>query len=254
MLHVRRFGTGRELVSLHGFSLTGEQFSPFGESLNHLVVAPDLPGHGLSRTAPCDVASVLAGVESLLELPGGPRALLGYSQGGRVALLTALRVPATITALVLISANAGIRDSGDRQMRSDQDADLANRIMADGLEAFLNSWTTAGITSVDHLSAEYHSWDRDVRSENTAEGLASALQGYGQGVQPCVWEELADLSMPVLLIAGEQDERYRAINEQMQALIAGAELSVVSGAGHNPLADQPDATLRVVSDFLNRNG
>lgn len=253
MLHLRRFGSGRELVALHGFSLTGEQFSPSANPLDCTVIAPDLPGHGMSRAGPYDVDSVLADIETVLETPGGPRPLLGYSQGGRLALLAAVEAPDGIAALVLVSATAGIRSSEERKGRADLDAGLAERIEAIGLDAFVNSWTTAGITSLGHLSAEYRAWDRAVRSENTAAGLVSALRGYGQGAQPPVWDELDQLSLPVLLIVGQNDKRYRAINEEMETLISGAELQVISDAGHNPIADQPEVTFGIVSGFLDRH-
>ncbi len=253
MLHLRRLGSGPELVALHGFSLTGEQFSPAAAPLDHTIIAPDLPGHGLSRARSCDVDSVLDDIESVLEAPGDPRPLLGYSQGGRLALLVAVESPDNVSALVLVSAAAGIRDRGERQARAASDAALAERIETIGLEAFVESWTTAGFTSLDHLSAEYRAWDRAVRSENTPSGLASALRGYGQGAQPPIWDDLGRIPLPVLLIVGDRDERYRSINEEMGDLIPGAQLRVIPGAGHNPMADQPEMTYVVVSEFLDRH-
>ncbi len=253
MLHVRRFGDGPELLALHGFSLTGKQFSPIASRLSHTIIAPDLPGHGHSRAVSCDIDSVLASIEILLEPPGGPRPILGYSQGARLALVAAVEAPDDISAAVLISANAGITDAAQRRERMDRDSELAERIEAIGLDAFVDSWTTGGITSLDHLGAGYRAWDRSVRSENSASGLAAALRGYGQAAQPPVWNDLGRLPMPVLLIAGEHDETYRSINEEMADLIPEAELRIIHGAGHNPLADDPDSTIAVISEFLDRH-
>lgn len=252
-MHVRRFGDGPELVTLHGFSLTGEQFSPLASRLNRTIVAPDLPGHGHSRGIPCDLDDVVANIEALLNPPGGPRPLLGYSQGARLALVTAVESPDDVSALTLISANAGIEDAAERLARTNRDEELAERIESIGIDAFVDSWTTAGITSLDHLGGDYRAWDRSVRSENSASGLAGALRGYGQGAQPSLWNDLERLPMPVLLVVGEDDDRYRSINERMAGLIPDAELHVVDGAGHNPLADDPDSTTEVVSEFLDRH-
>lgn len=252
-MHIRRFGDGPELVALHGFSLTGEQFSPLASRLSRTIVAPDLPGHGHSRGLPCDIDSVVANIEALLDPPGGPRPLLGYSQGARLALVSAVESPDDLSALVLISANAGIEDADERVARTNRDEELAERIESIGVDAFVDSWTTAGITSLDHLGADYRAWDRSVRSENSASGLAGALRGYGQGAQPSLWNDLDQLHIPVLLIVGERDDRYRSINERMAGLIPAAELHAISGTGHNPLADDPDATTAVVSEFLDRH-
>lgn len=170
-----------------------------------------------------------------------------------MALLTAVEDPSDISALVLVSGTAGIRDPDERHTRAVADSEWAESIEQIGLDAFLDSWTTAGIASVSHLSEEHRTWDRRVRAENSAAGLASALRGYGQGAQPSVWEEIGDLKMPVLLATGSRDERYTSINEEMARLIPHAELAVISDAGHNPLADQPEATYGTVSAFLDRN-
>jgi len=241
------------VIALHGFTLTGEEFLPAAERLDRTVIAPDLPGHGSSRTHATDIDSVLASVEALLATQGAPRPLIGYSQGARLALLAAVEGTSEISALVLVSGGAGIRDPEARQARVVQDLDLAERIELLGLEPFLDSWTAEGITSVSHHSNEFRAWDRSVRSENSAEGLASALRGYGQGAQPSVWEEISKLRMPVLLITGSRDRHYTSLNREMATVIPNAEFAVIGGAGHNPLADQPEEAYGTVSAYLDRN-
>jgi 2-succinyl-6-hydroxy-2,4-cyclohexadiene-1-carboxylate synthase len=252
VLYQRRFGSGPEAVALHGFSHTGEQFLPAADLLGRTIVAPDLPGHGSSAAQATDVDTVLASLEALLATQSAPRPVIGYSQGARIALLAAVEDPADISSLVLVSGTAGIRDPEDRHARAMADIEWAESIELIGLDAFLDSWTTAGIGSVSHLSDEYRAWDRSVRAENSATGLSSALRGYGQGAQPSVWEWIGGLSLPVLLITGSRDERYTSINEEMASLIPNAEFMVINDAGHNPLADQPETAYGVVSDFLNR--
>lgn len=239
---------------LHGFSLTGEQFSPAAALLDRTVIAPDLPGHGSSGSHPADVDTVTAAVDVLLDGLGRPTPLMGYSQGGRMALLAAIGDHSNVSALVLISSNPGIRAQTDRESRIERDHVLADRIRDIGVEAFIDSWTSVGITNTDHLDETYRAWDNSVRSQNSADGLASALRGYGQGAQPPVWDELGSLTMPVLLIVGSRDDRYTSINTDMAGLIPGAELLVIGDAGHNPLADQPGATYGAISRFLDRDG
>jgi len=254
VLHVRRFGSGPEIIALHGFSLTGEQFSPGAGFLDRTIIAPDLPGHGSSRAQPSDIDRTLGSIEAILTAQGGSRPLIGYSQGARLALLAAVEDPSEISVLVLISGTAGIRNQDERQSRREQDHILAERIEAIGLDAFIDSWTSGGITSVTHLSDDFRRWDREVRSQNSASGLSAALRGYGQGVQPSVWDDLEQVTMPVLLVSGGRDARYTALNNAMADLIPDAEFIVIDNAGHNPLADEPAATYGAVSDFLDRHG
>lgn len=254
MLHIRRFGSGPVVVALHGFSLTGEQFAPSADLLKRTVIAPDLPGHGLSASQPTDVAGAVAAIGEGIRAGAGPLPVIGYSQGGRLALLAALDEGHRISALVLISANAGIRDTDARRARIERDAQRAANIVQQGMDTFLNEWTTTAITSTSRLSSEYRAWDRLMREANTAKGLAAALIGYGQGSQPDVWNRLDEITIPALVVAGERDEAYVEIATDMARRIPDAELEIIEDAGHNPLADQPGNTHRMISRFLDRRG
>ncbi len=218
------------------------------------MIAPDLPGHGLSSERPTDVPSAVQGVRVVLDELAEPSPLIGYSQGGRMALLSAIGGHPKITSLVLISSSPGISNTLEREARIAGDRELAEQIMHDGLEAFIASWTSNGLTSTSHHGTEFRRWDTAVRLENSARGLAAAVSGYGQGAQPSVWRELAGLTIPVLLVAGRSDERYVSISENMAELIPDSEIEIINDAGHNPLADQPERTCEAVSGFLDRQG
>lgn len=253
-MRFHRFGHGHPLVALHGFTLTGEQFSSLADELGREVIAPDLPGHGLSAEVSTEVEDVVQAVCDLTSSFAQPLPLIGYSQGGRMALLAALNCPTSVERLVLISANAGIEEEQARRNRTTQDDALAARIEMIGLERFIDAWTTVGLTSTERMDPASRERDRNIRMANTAAGLAGALRGYGQGVQPAVWSELPSLTMPVLVVAGAEDDRYRTIATRMADRIPDAELVVVPGARHNPLTDQPEATLEAVSAFVNSDG
>ena len=254
MLHVRRFGSGDRLVALHGFSLTGSQFAGITPRLAYSIDAPDLPGHGASASSPTDVASVTDALTAVIEDGETPTHLLGYSQGARLALLIARSHPDLVRALVLISGTAGIRDEQDRRNRATQDDARAARLELLGLDRFLEEWTSRGITSTAHLDEAARAADMEIRRENSAEGLAAALRGYGQGVQPVVWDDLGDIDVPTLLIAGARDERYVDLARDMDEALPTSEIVVIPDAGHNPLADRPNETLEAVSGFLDRHG
>jgi 2-succinyl-6-hydroxy-2,4-cyclohexadiene-1-carboxylate synthase len=258
VLNVRIFGEGSPVVALHGWTLTGQQFADASDRLsNHVgrsVVAPDLPGHGESAAEPATVNAVVASIATTLTDFETPVPLLGYSQGGRMALLSTLDVQASVSCLVLISATAGIRDPIDRSERKRRDREFADHIRQTELTDFMDDWTTRPLTSTGHLSEDRQSGDRAIRLSNTAEGLATAIEGYGQGVQPDVWDRLVELALPTLVIAGERDQIYTSIAKDMSDAIEDADLVVIPDAGHNPMAEAPDQTWDTVSSFLDRNG
>ena len=53
------------------------------------------------------------------------------------------------------------------------------------------------------------------RLRNTPAGLAAALRGLGTGVMEPLWDRLPELTIPVTLIVGERDEKFRALAAQM---------------------------------------
>lgn len=254
MLAVRRFGSGPPIVALHGFTFTGEQFANAASRLARTVIAPDLPGHGRSRYAQTRFDRAITAIATTIDDVGVPVPLIGYSQGGRLAAVTAVRHPDPISALILVSATAGIEGDSMRHVRADEDLRTAADLRTRPLDGFLDSWTSTGITSVRHLDVEELRADRKVRLENTPEGLADAIVGMGQGSQPSVWPELALLAMPVLIVSGASDRKYRDIGERMTDLIPDAEHVSIDGSGHNPFLEAPNVVYPVISDFLERRG
>ena len=254
MLAVHRFGSGAPVVALHGFTLTGEQFARADARIRRTVIAPDLPGHGDSRHAPTPIHDVVVAVAEVLNSQGVAVPLLGYSQGGRIALMNAVHNADRISALVLISATPGIEDDELRRARAVADAKQAATMRSAELDDFLDSWTSSGITSTSYLTNAESLADREVRSRNSTKGLADALIGYGQGAQAPVWESLDALSMPTFIMTGSRDRKYCDISERMARRIPHAESLVVEGAGHNPLLEAPEVAYAAISDFLDRHG
>jgi pimeloyl-ACP methyl ester carboxylesterase len=58
---------------------------------------------------------------------------------------------------------------------------------------------------------------------------------------PPLWERLGELALPVVLVVGERDEKFRAIAEAMAERLPDGRVEVVAGAGHAVQLEQPDA-------------
>jgi pimeloyl-ACP methyl ester carboxylesterase len=107
-LYYEIHGTGRPTVLIHGGLGAIEMFGPNLPALaeGRQVIAVDLQGHG--RTAdidrPLDVRFMADDIAALIEHLGITRPdIVGYSLGGGVALLTAIRHPEVVGKLVVIS-------------------------------------------------------------------------------------------------------------------------------------------------------
>jgi 2-succinyl-6-hydroxy-2,4-cyclohexadiene-1-carboxylate synthase len=262
------------LVFLHGFTQTRQSWRRTVRALGqakYRALVPDLPGHGQAchRTASFDActAYVRALAESHPRVPaGGPRppdapeelaaaspsgrcVLVGYSMGGRIALHAALSLKPE--RLVLIGASPGLADAAERAARRAADDALADRIEEIGVEAFAAEWGElplfAGQPERVRAAANAD------RLRNTPFGLANALRGLGTGVMEPLWERLGELTMPVALVVGERDEKFRATAERMRERLPDAQLQVIPATGHAPQLEDPEAVARVISELARRD-
>jgi 2-succinyl-6-hydroxy-2,4-cyclohexadiene-1-carboxylate synthase len=245
-LHRVVTGRGRGRVVLaHGFTQTTGSWEAVGERLGERwkVVRVDLPGHGGS-------GAIRVGFEEaagLVGAAGGRAAYVGYSLGGRLCLRLALDRPDLVPALVLIGASPGIADPGGRAERRAADEALAERIGRDGVAAFLDRWLAGPLFATLPEAAA----GRAERLANTADGLAWALRALGTGAQEPLWDRLAGLRPPTLLLAGALDAKFTAVAGQMAAAIGPtAQVALVPGAGHAAHLERPAEVAALIEAFL----
>lgn len=249
-LWVRTFGNPpASVVALHGFTLHGGMFQTLADELGATVAAPDLPGHGRTAIEPITMESAVAAVAELLADLPTPPLLVGYSQGGRVALQVALAHPGLVASLVLISTGPGMH-STVRKVRRVADDALATRIERIGLERFIDEWLANPVTATDGVSPDVRRADRDIRFENTAAGLAEALRGMGQSSVPDSTRRISALPMPLVMMAGQRDTKYSELAQEMAATRDEYPV-IVKGAGHNVVLEAPEAVATAIGNLLN---
>jgi 2-succinyl-6-hydroxy-2,4-cyclohexadiene-1-carboxylate synthase len=244
-LYAERFGLqGDRLVFVHGFTQTGRSWLPVATAFarEYDVMLVDAPGHAGSVGVRAD----LRRTADLLGQTGGTGTYIGYSMGGRMCLHLALTHPYLVPRLVLLSTTAGIADELERSERRDRDDALADSIEADGVAPFLDRWIAQPIFEGLAITES----EREDRLRNTSEGLASSLRMAGTGTQDPLWPRLKELTMPVLIIAGERDTKFIDIGRQLAAGIQRSRLVTVPGAGHAVHFEQPIVTAELIADFL----
>lgn len=253
-------GRGR-IVLVHGFTQTLRSWDPVARALagEREVVRTDLPGHGGSAGVRLGFAAAAAAVGEA----GGTAAYVGYSLGGRLCLRLALDRPDLVSALVLLGASPGLADAAERAARRAADADLAAAIETGGTAAFLDEWLAQPLFADLRPAGD----DLAARRANPPTGLADALRLLGTGTQEPLWERLAELTMPVLLVAGQRDAKFSTLARQMADRLveeAGAasgggagtgavEVAVIEGTGHAAHLERPAAFAAVVEAFLDRH-
>jgi 2-succinyl-6-hydroxy-2,4-cyclohexadiene-1-carboxylate synthase len=252
------FAQPQTLVLLHGFTGSTESWAEHLPifSAYYRTIAIDLLGHGRTE-APADFArydmeqSASDLADLLTTIAPGPIHLLGYSMGGRLALYFAVTYPYLVHSLVLESASPGLADPVARQERIQSDEQLANEIEAQGISAFVARWEALPLfAGQQRLPTAVQNRLRDQRLGNRPHGLANSLRGMGTGRQPALWDQLATLSMPTLLLAGELDEKFKLIARQMATYLPNATVAIVPDAGHTIHLEQPQAFQEQVLPFL----
>jgi 2-succinyl-6-hydroxy-2,4-cyclohexadiene-1-carboxylate synthase len=249
-LDSERYGTrdgGRRLVLVHGFTQTARCWAPVDADLatDHEVVSIDAPGHGDGASS--QARGDLNEAAWLLAEAGGPGIYIGYSMGARMALHVALQQRAVVRGLVLIGGTPGIVDDAERAERRHRDHVLAQRVRDEGVDAFLEFWLSQALFAGLPPSGRFE----DERRRNTAEGLASSLEQCGTGSQRSLWDELAGIDVPALVVAGADDARFADIaHRTAEAIGPNATSALVPGAGHTAHIEQPRAFLDVLRPWL----
>ncbi len=243
---IARMNEPPTLVLLHGFTNTGASWHPVIQAVGerYRSLAPDIRGHGsASERRPVSLAAVLADIAAL---PAERFTLAGYSMGGRIALHAALALPDRITRLVLIGASPGLADAAERAARREADERLAEQIERSDIDSFARRWARTPVLSgvPTELAAQAHA----DRLHNQPAGLAAALRGLGTGTLPSLWDRLPELTLPAQLVAGERDDKFRAIAAQMAARMPAAEVRVLAGAGHAAQLEEPAAVAALLTE------
>ncbi len=162
----------------------------------------------------------------------------------------ALAHPERVEALLLVGTTPGIADPVEREARAHEDEALAAEIEGGSIEAFAERWGRNPLFKgqAEDVARAAH----EDRLRNDPAGLAAALRGLGQGAGEPLWSSLGRLRMPVVLVVGERDAKYRKLAERMAAAIADAEVLVVPATGHAVHLEAPEIVAQAIAQAASR--
>ena len=215
-LHYTEKGTGTSLILLHG---NGEDSSYFVHQIEHFsakyrVIAIDTRGHGASPRgdAPFSIAQFAEDLKSFMDLKAIEKAhILGFSDGGNIALTFALKYPEYVSKLILNGANLNPK----------------------GVKASVQLPVVLGY----HIA-------KLLGGKEKAELLG--LMVNEPNFTP---EDLKRLKIPTLVIAGKRDMIKDSHTRLIARSIAGAELAIIEG-DHFIANKNADKFNKAVEDFL----
>ncbi len=220
--------SGPPLLMVHGYNGSCEYFfpspiAPLGR--RRRVLAPDLPGCGLSDRLPeCTLEGYAESLGGFLDALGIEQAdLLGHSMGGQIAICAAVRYPRRFRKLVLVDS-AGLPELVRRPWLA------PFRMLADSSLRQVRLYPTLIRTGL--------------RSRAVRDGL-TILRTRS------IRRELKQVSQPTLIIWGSRDRIVPLEHGAFMARhIPNARLAIVRGAGHMPFAEKPHQFTALVQSFL----
>jgi pimeloyl-ACP methyl ester carboxylesterase len=213
-------GSGSALVFLHGGGDSGEhsfvrQLDVFSE--HHHIVAPDQVGQGRTPDVPGPLTytGMMEDTAALLQMLKLRHVdVIGFSDGGILALMLAVRHPDLVRRLLI----SGVNISPDG-------------LTADGLEGLRAAQTPAPNTIDEKLARLW-------LTSPTPSELSLDL--------------LSRISQPVLLISGDRDAITLEHTLQIFHALPNAELCVLPGTDHGTFSGRSEWLNPIMDEFLKR--
>nr|WP_287517774.1 2-succinyl-6-hydroxy-2,4-cyclohexadiene-1-carboxylate synthase [Okeania sp. SIO2C2] len=244
------------ILLLHGFMGSSNDFVDFIPQLCEYFccLTVDLPGHGKTMVTGSDEYydmehTAIALIHLLDELKIDKCYLFGYSMGGRLALYMAINFPTRFSKLILESASPGLKTEMERSLRCKSDLRLADKLENSNFQEFLSNWYNQALFK---SLRQHHNFEKVIerRLENNPLELAKSLRNLGTGNQPSLWDKLLNHQIPTLLMVGESDDKFKAINLKIVELCQVANLKIIPESGHNIHWENPREWIENVINFL----
>ena len=178
--------------------------------------------------------------------------VVGLSMGAFATLHFGMRYPQLATSLVVAGCGSGAPKS-EREIFKQQCDATAERFLKKG-SAPLARALGLGPTRVQLQNKDPRGWEEFVQhlSEHSAKGSALTLRNY-QALRPSLYDleaELATMTVPLLLVVGDEDEPCLEANVFLKRTIPSAGLWMVPRTGHAVNLEEPDAFNRAIQEFF----
>lgn len=215
------------------------------------VATMDLRGHGDSSTTfdTYDDVAVASDIAAVIDaLGGGPATIVGNSMGAGAAVIAAARHPQSIDRLVLIGPF--VRDHGSPAMRV-----VLGAVMRLALAKPWGPKVWAMYYSSlfgEDVMADHDDYVASTLKLLRRPGRWRAFQATTRTSHAPAEAALSKVSSPVLVVMGDRDRDFS--NPENEAAWVAESLRgnyhMIAGAGHYPMAEQPEPVLSAMLSFF----
>lgn len=222
-LYARIYGEGRPLLLLHG---NGENHQILDAQIRHFssfrqVIAMDTRGHGKSGIGTSSlnfnrIAKDIIRVLDYLNIESAQ--IIGFSDGGNLALYTAKHFPHRVDEMVIVGANFS-----------------PEGMLPEVLKETIREYRIQRI--VGHLLPA-------LRKKAAITNLMLEKLGLRK-------EDLSSIKQPVLVVAGSHDMILESHTQELARLLLNGTVTIIPDASHFLMMEKPEEFNRLASDFLN---
>jgi 3-oxoadipate enol-lactonase len=245
-------GRGDAVILVHAFPLHRGLWSSTIRALSsrYHVLAPDLVGFGdspLSAPAAISIDHYGDALVALCEEKKLKRAtFVGCSMGGYILFALHKRYPGLFRGLVLVDTRAAADSADVARTREESAARVERDNPPDFYEAMLGR--LLGATTMRERPGVVASVRR-MMSEASPHGVAAALRAMA--AREDATSRLPSIHTPTLVVVGEEDQLTPPEEaKRMAAMIPNSAFVTLSGAGHLPSIEAPEAFQRALLSFL----
>ncbi|MFD7078891.1 alpha/beta fold hydrolase [Streptomyces sp. NPDC059918] len=230
-------GSGDPLVLLHGGFCTNETWGAQRADMaaGYRVFLPERRAHGHTPDVegPMSYQAMAEDTVDFLEaVVGDPAHLVGWSDGGIVALMVAAARPALVRKVVVIGAS----------FRPAEEA-FAEPAMLDTM--------TPGSDEMQFFRAMYDPVTPDGAGHWPV--VAAKVLAMWRGQPTMTPADLGRITAPTLVMAGDDDMVSLEHTTALYRGIPGSQLAVVPGASHLAPLEKPDLVNRLILDHLGQD-
>lgn len=227
-------GDGDPVVLIHGGATAGHSWAAQVPAVaeRYQVFVPDRRGHGRSPDVdgPATMDGFAADLVAFMDALGlGSAYVVGWSDGGKVAMRMALSRPELVRKLVMIGTEltrAGGTPANDRLMTTPEGLERLAAIARSDYEQ-------VSPDDPEHFGVVFAKWTQ----------MWTSIPDIEPG-------DLTQLPMPVLLMQGDDDCVRIEHTAAVARAIPDAQVAVVPGTSHALPLEKPDLVNRLLLEFL----
>ena len=180
--------------------------------------------------------------------------VVGLSMGGFATLHFGLHYPERALSLVVAGCGYGAEPDARAQFKSEAET-MADRILAEGMAA-VGAGYAEGPTRVQFQNKDLRGWTefRDQLCEHSTEGSSLTMRGY-QARRPSLYdlgEPMTGLTVPTLIVNGDEDEPCLEVGLFMKRQIPAAGLLIMPKTGHTMNLEEPAAFNTSLDEFFHQ--